>query len=521
MEWYGLHLKKSSLKKGVLKETPLHSLAFFLGAPQAWRPRICTDRYAEIFSNTLAECPNLSAEQTVVHGCYLMNPASEREDVILKSGPMFINELTICDKMGVGKYVFHPGCSRKTQEGLQAVVDFIKAGLRETKNVKILVENMTQTNRLCQTWEECRWVLDHINDKRVGFCMDTAHCWGAGEKKGMFMDTLIDDFDRVIGIEHLGAIHLNDSKAEYGANLDLHEDILVGKIPNTFWNKFIFDKRVRRIPAILETPHNCMNTIKSIIDNGPVINNVRGDFVTVNVVKPPNHITDYLNPLNEIDFNRLEDMIPDDWRSVLSSEFEKSYFNTLKRKLLEEKKEGHVIYPQKIFRSLEFGTDIKVVLLAQDPYIRKGQADGLSFSVPKKQKIPPSLRRIYEELKTDIQGFTPPYHGDLVRWAEQKVLLLNATLTVREGKSNSHAKFGWQEFTDAILRWINNNLDNVVFILMGKFAQKKCKFINTTKHYVIKTTHPSPLAGNSFFGSKPFSRCNEYLASKGLKPIIW
>jgi len=577
MEWYGLHLNKGSLKKGVLQDTPLNALAFFLGGPQAWRTRKCSDKEAALFRSTLATCKTLSPEQVVVHGCYLMNPASEREDVVLKTGPMFLNELAVCEKMGVGKYVFHPGCSKKTQEGLQCTVDLIKAGLQETKNVQILVENMTQTNRLCQTWEECRWVLDHVNDPRLGFCMDTAHCWGAGPKKRMFMDTLLDDFDRVVGIEHLGAIHLNDSKVAYGSNKDRHEDILVGQIPHSFWNKFVFDERVRRIPAILETPTNCMDTLKMIIENGGVPNTEPKEPVTVTIVEKESKQTSldaffvphmggkrsaddrtatmeennqqaqrkldkvalrseqvsqaleqdikeevmgFLSPLE-----KLEELMSLEWQEVLAPEFEKKYFLQLKEKLLEEEKAGKTIFPptKRIFRALNCckPSEVKVILCGQDCYIRKGQAEGLSFSVPKGMKVPPSLKRIYKELETDIPGFKAPYHGHLGKWAEQGVLLLNASLTVREGKSNSHAGFGWQEFTDAVLRYINDNCQNVVFILMGKFAQRKCDFINTRRHYVVKTAHPSPMAGNAFFGSKPFSKCNEFLRSKGINEIDW
>jgi endonuclease IV len=120
---------------------------------------------------------------------------------------------------------------------------------------------MTQTNSLCQTWQEIEWVINHLNHSRVVCCLDTAHCWGAGPKKGMFMDTLLNDYDNIVGINTLKAIHLNDSKVEYGSNLDRHEDILKGKIPFNFWDSFIFDKRVRTIPAILETPSNCHSII--------------------------------------------------------------------------------------------------------------------------------------------------------------------------------------------------------------------------------------------------------------------
>jgi uracil-DNA glycosylase len=569
MEYYGLHLDKKSLAKGIFKETPLSALAFFLGAPQGWRPRKYSDKQINIFKTSLNECETLSPDKVVVHGCYLMNPASERADVVKKTDVMFINELDICDKLGVGNYVFHPGVSKDTQKGLQFTVDLINKGLTESKDVNILVENMTQTNRLCQTWEECEWVLKHIKNRdRFGFCLDTAHCWGAGNKKGMFMDTLLNDFDNKIGIEYLKAVHLNDSKVEYGSNVDRHEDILLGKIPYTFWDNFIFDKRIKNIPAILETPSNCLNTVKIIIENGCVPNSSKKDKekVRVNIIKQssmdnflvkntnkkvkeiehprekkikkPKKLGGKYNFLNKIlgrdmvkivksylsRYEDLEELLPEEWKIVLFDSFNSKYFMNIKSKLIE--RENRVtIYPpvNKIFNAFNFckPSDIKVVILGQDPYIKKGQAEGLSFSVMKGCPVPPSLKRIYKELETDIKNFKTPWHGSLIKWAEQGVLLLNATLTVDEGKSNSHKDFGWQQFTDFVLKWINNNRENVVFILMGKFAQKKCSFINKNKHYIIETVHPSPLAGNKFFGSKPFSKCNTYLKSKNLKEINW
>ena len=187
------------------------------------------------FKNTLCNCQNLDSNGVVVHGCYLINPASTKEEVKTKSEKRFLDEVKLCDKLNAGNYVFHPGTCKDTHKGLAETVDLIKLGLQETKNVNILVENMTKTNTLCQSWKEVEWVINHVNDERIGCCLDTAHCWGAGPKKGMFMDTLIDDYVRVVGdIKTLKAIHLNDSKVEYGSNKDRHEDILKGKFQNHF-----------------------------------------------------------------------------------------------------------------------------------------------------------------------------------------------------------------------------------------------------------------------------------------------
>jgi apurinic endonuclease APN1 len=266
MQNYGLHIA-SPKKTGVYKETPLTSMAFFLSSPQGWRSPNWSDKDVQRFTTSLDNCSNLSKHQLVVHGCYLINPASKRDDVVAKSKIRFVEELKLCDKLNVQNYVFHPGTNKDTQVGLQKSLDLINLGLQESKNVNILVENMTKTNTLCQTWQEVDWVIKHANNPRVGSCLDTAHCWGAGEKKGMFMDTLLNDYDRVVGLYNLKAIHLNDSKVEYGSNKDRHEDILKGKIPHSFWDNFILDKRVKEIPAILETPTNCRHVVTKIIQD--------------------------------------------------------------------------------------------------------------------------------------------------------------------------------------------------------------------------------------------------------------
>lgn len=215
------------------------------------------------------------------------------------------------------------------------------------------------------------------------------------------------------------------------------------------------------------------------------------------------------------------------WLHILKGEFEQPYMLKLKEFLKNEKAAGHVIYPKgsDIFNA--FNTtpldDIKVVILGQDPYHGANQAHGLSFSVQKGVDIPPSLRNIYKELQTDIPGFVIPKHGDLTEWAQQGVLLLNATLTVQAANAGSHQKKGWELFTDTVIKKISDEKHGVVFILWGNYAQSKSALIDATKHLVIRSTHPSPLAVSrgGFFGSRPFSKTNEYLVKQGKKPIDW
>lgn len=186
---------------------------------------------------------------------------------------------------------------------------------------------------------------------------------------------------------------------------------------------------------------------------------------------------------------------------------------------------ANIIYPPltEVFNAFEKCSfeNTKVVILGQDPYHGKGQANGLSFSVAKNMKIPPSLRNIFKELKEDV-GVEYPGHGDLASWAEQGVLLLNATLTVEEGKPGSHQKMGWEDFTDAVIQGISKNKSHVVFMLWGAFAQQKEGLINTEKHCIIKSPHPSPFsARRGFFGSKPFSKTNTYLSENQQGKIDW
>ncbi len=215
------------------------------------------------------------------------------------------------------------------------------------------------------------------------------------------------------------------------------------------------------------------------------------------------------------------------WLEVLRDEFEKGYMLRLKQFLMEEKQAGKIIYPKggdifNAFAKTPF-TDVKVVILGQDPYHGPGQAHGLSFSVQKGVAAPPSLQNIYKELATDIPGFIIPQTGDLTHWAEQGVLLLNATLTVQAANAGSHQKKGWETFTDTVIKTISDKKKGVVFILWGNYAQSKSALIDESKHLIIKSTHPSPLAVSrgGFFGSRPFSRTNAYLEKEDETPIDW
>jgi uracil-DNA glycosylase len=217
--------------------------------------------------------------------------------------------------------------------------------------------------------------------------------------------------------------------------------------------------------------------------------------------------------------------LPPDWGKYLDQEFEKPYMKELTAFLAAEKKAGKVIYPksQNIFSSF-YETPferVKVVILGQDPYHGEGQAHGLSFSVNKGIKIPPSLNNIYQELKTDLP-FIPPKHGCLLEWAHEGVLLLNNVLTVEAGLAGSHQKKGWEIFTQKVIEVLNQRKENLVFILWGSPAQKKTTFVDEKKHRMIKSVHPSPLSSyRGFFGSRPFSKTNDYLKSKKIPEIDW
>lgn len=217
-------------------------------------------------------------------------------------------------------------------------------------------------------------------------------------------------------------------------------------------------------------------------------------------------------------------IIENSWLAALSEEFEASYFLELKKFLLEEK-QRYRIYPpgSDIFSAFNFTPfdQVKVVILGQDPYHGSDQANGLCFSVRDGIRKPPSLQNIFKELKSDL-GIDIPESGNLEKWANQGVLLLNATLTVRASQAGSHQNKGWEKFTDAAIQKLSVEKENLVFILWGKYAQAKIELIDTTKHFIVQSPHPSPFsADRGFYGSKPFSKTNEYLVNKGLNPVDW
>ena len=220
----------------------------------------------------------------------------------------------------------------------------------------------------------------------------------------------------------------------------------------------------------------------------------------------------------------MEVKIEQSWKNALASEFEKPYFASLVRFLHEEKASGRKVFPpgSQIFRAFELTPvpQVKVVILGQDPYHGPGQAHGLSFSVPEGVPAPPSLKNIFKEIETDL-GVTMSGYPNLENWARQGVLLLNAVLTVRCAEAASHSKIGWQEFTDAVIRYISDNCEGVVFMLWGNFARTKSELIDHSRHYVLEAAHPSPLARGAFFGCKHFSKANAYLKNIGRTPIDW
>lgn len=217
--------------------------------------------------------------------------------------------------------------------------------------------------------------------------------------------------------------------------------------------------------------------------------------------------------------------IESSWKEALKDEFQKSYFEQIVMFLKHEKALGKTIYPQgnQIFNAFDKTpfSNVRVVILGQDPYHGPGQAHGLCFSVQKGVKPPPSLVNIYKEMNTDL-GIPIAQTGDLTPWAESGVLLLNAILTVRDGEPASHSKIGWETFTDAVIRTISNKKEGVVFMLWGKFAQDKQVLIDGTQHHILKAAHPSPFsADKGFFGCKHFSKANELLIRQGKEPVNW
>ncbi|MDZ7277631.1 uracil-DNA glycosylase [Pantoea eucrina] len=214
------------------------------------------------------------------------------------------------------------------------------------------------------------------------------------------------------------------------------------------------------------------------------------------------------------------------WHDVLAEEKEKPYFKETLKAVAEARAAGITVYPPQkdvfnAFRLTELG-DIKVVILGQDPYHGPNQAHGLAFSVLHGVAIPPSLLNMYKELEQDIAGFTRPQHGFLESWAKQGVLLLNTVLTVEAGKAHSHARLGWETFTDNVISAINTHLEGVIFLLWGSHAQKKGSIIDAQRHHVLKAPHPSPLSAHrGFFGCKHFSQANALLTQAGQRPIDW
>ncbi len=215
----------------------------------------------------------------------------------------------------------------------------------------------------------------------------------------------------------------------------------------------------------------------------------------------------------------------DSWKIPLQAEFDAPYMAVLKEFLVAERARGKRIFPKgsEWFHALDATPleNVRVVILGQDPYHGEGQAHGLCFSVKPGVRPPPSLVNIYKEMESDL-GLPPPAHGNLEAWARQGVLLLNSVLTVEAGLAASHQGKGWERFTDAVVRQVNDLERPVVFILWGSYAQKKAAFVDRTRHLVLASAHPSPLsAHNGFFGSRPFSKTNEFLIAKGQEPIDW
>ncbi|MBM4367129.1 MAG: uracil-DNA glycosylase [Deltaproteobacteria bacterium] len=216
--------------------------------------------------------------------------------------------------------------------------------------------------------------------------------------------------------------------------------------------------------------------------------------------------------------------LPEDWLEALAPEFERPYMQELRAFLVEEKRRFRVFPPgPEIFAAMNHAplSKVRVVILGQDPYHGAGQAHGLCFSVREGVDIPPSLANIYKELHADL-GIPPASHGNLSRWAEQGVLLLNATLTVRENQANSHKGHGWESFTDAVVSAVASRREGIAFVLWGRSAADKAAKVDLSRHFVVKSPHPSPLSAHAgFFGSRPFSRVNAHLRGRGEPEIDW
>lgn len=214
------------------------------------------------------------------------------------------------------------------------------------------------------------------------------------------------------------------------------------------------------------------------------------------------------------------------WADLLAEEKQQDYFQHILQTVEQERQQGEVIYPPQndvfsAFSSTEF-SDVKLVILGQDPYHGPDQAHGLCFSVKPRVKVPPSLVNIYKELEQDIADFQIPKHGYLQSWAEQGIFLLNTVLTVRAGQAHSHKQLGWERFTDKVIEVLNQHGDGIIFMLWGSHAQKKSRMIDSAKHHILNGPHPSPLSAyRGFFGCKHFSKANQLLQLQGKTPINW
>ncbi len=214
------------------------------------------------------------------------------------------------------------------------------------------------------------------------------------------------------------------------------------------------------------------------------------------------------------------------WHEAIGAQRQETYFQDLLSRVQKQREQGVIVYPpqEEVFNAFKLTSfaQVKVVILGQDPYHGPEQAHGLAFSVKPHVAIPPSLRNMYKELADDIPGFAIPQHGDLRHWAEQGVLLLNTVLTVQAGQAHSHASWGWEAFTDAVVAQLNEHREHLVFLLWGSHAQKKGRMIDRDRHLVLSSAHPSPLSAHrGFLGNRHFSQTNAYLQAHGLEPIDW
>lgn len=260
MNWYGLHISKP---KHIIQSTSLTAMSFFLGNPRGYNYKPWEEKQIEIIKEGIVTCPNLSPSQIPIHGCYLINLTSPDEETLMKSRVRIRQELETCTLLGLERYVLHPGYTKGNPYALQQLSDELNSVLDEFPQISILVEHMTGRGKLCETLEEIRWLIDHDTTSHLHACLDTAHWWGCGYDPF----TMLDEFESKVGLEHLKALHLNDSKAKAGSHRDLHEDIGKGNLPKDFWSVIVKDKRLHNVPVILETPTNCHNVVSELINN--------------------------------------------------------------------------------------------------------------------------------------------------------------------------------------------------------------------------------------------------------------